>query len=54
MIIDENFTEIKEYCDTKEIGFLSTGFDAPSLEFLIVWIPLIIKFLQGKSLIYLI
>ena len=30
----ENFTKIKEYCDTKEIGFLSTGFDAPKSEFL--------------------
>jgi N,N'-diacetyllegionaminate synthase len=30
----ENFKELKSYCDYKGIGFLSTGFDLPSIDFL--------------------
>lgn len=30
----EAFTELKKYCDVKGIGFLSTGFDSPSIDFL--------------------
>jgi N,N'-diacetyllegionaminate synthase len=29
-----DFKELKKYCDIKNIGFLSTGFDSPSLDFL--------------------
>jgi N,N'-diacetyllegionaminate synthase len=29
-----DFKELKKYCDTKNIGFLSTGFDLPSIDFL--------------------
>lgn len=30
----ENFKELKTYCAEKGIGFLSTGFDSPSIDFL--------------------
>lgn len=30
----EDFTELKKYCDKCGIGFLSTGFDLPSIDFL--------------------
>ena len=30
----EDFLGLKKYCDSKGIGFLSTGFDFPSLDFL--------------------
>ncbi len=30
----EDFKELKDYCDEKAIGFLSTGFDYPSIDFL--------------------
>lgn len=30
----ENFEELKTYCEKREIGFLSTGFDYPSIDFL--------------------
>jgi N,N'-diacetyllegionaminate synthase len=30
----EDFRQLKDYCETKGIGFLSTGFDLPSLNFL--------------------
>jgi len=30
----DDFKELKEYCDNKEICFLSTGFDYPSIDFL--------------------
>jgi N-acetylneuraminate synthase/N,N'-diacetyllegionaminate synthase len=30
----EDFTDIQNYCKQKEIGFLSTGFDAPSINYL--------------------
>lgn len=29
-----DFKELKKYCDSKNIGFLSTGFDLPSIDFL--------------------
>ena len=44
----ENFTEIKQYCDTKKIGFLSTGFDAPSLDFLDTMTPAFYKIPSGE------
>jgi len=30
----EDFRQLKEHCESKEIGFLSTGFDFPSIDFL--------------------
>lgn len=30
----DDFVKLKYYCDSKEIGFLSTGFDFPSIDFL--------------------
>jgi N,N'-diacetyllegionaminate synthase len=44
----ENFTEIKCYCDKKGIGFLSTGFDTPSLDFLDSMEPAFYKIPSGE------
>ncbi|MFV8224392.1 N-acetylneuraminate synthase [Christiangramia aquimixticola] len=44
----ENFTEIKRYCDAQGIGFLSTGFDFPSLEFLESMEPTFYKIPSGE------
>ncbi len=44
----EDFLIIKEYCDEKGIGFLSTGFDVPSLDFLETLNPEFYKIPSGE------
>ncbi|WP_424493697.1 N-acetylneuraminate synthase [Salinimicrobium sp. GXAS 041] len=44
----KDFSEIKKCCDDKGIGFLSTGFDAPSLEFLDSMNPAFFKIPSGE------
>lgn len=44
----EDFLIIKEYCDEKGIGFLSTGFDTPSLDFLETLNPQFYKIPSGE------
>lgn len=44
----KDFSIIKEYCDENSIGFLSTGFDVPSLEFLETLNPKFYKIPSGE------
>ncbi|WMN10913.1 N-acetylneuraminate synthase [Marivirga salinae] len=44
----EQFLEIKKYCDKKNIGFVSTGFDIPSLDFLETLNPTFYKIPSGE------
>lgn len=44
----EDFKQIKEECDQQKIGFLSTGFDSPSLDFLEALSPQFYKIPSGE------
>ncbi|BAO56742.1 N-acetylneuraminate synthase [Nonlabens marinus] len=44
----DDFTIVKDYCDSCGIGFLSTGFDTPSLDFLETLNPKFYKIPSGE------
>lgn len=44
----KDFSEIRQFCENKGIGFLSTGFDLPSLEFLDSMNPAFYKIPSGE------
>jgi N,N'-diacetyllegionaminate synthase len=44
----DDFSIVKDYCDSHGIGFLSTGFDTPSLDFLETFNPKFYKIPSGE------
>lgn len=44
----DDFSIVKDYCDSQGIGFLSTGFDFPSLDFLETFNPEFYKIPSGE------